>query len=150
MELETITITIKKVGDKHQFAVNEMQSPLSYDSASMAIKAVWLTFASAENITNSGPEGERMDGVGIAMLIKAILSVCVENVKEQIQGAAPDQRLAAGSRLKTLFAEQRIPSDDLVKLVLTTLLEARLVRPQPADKKIEDEIQDLCRTRTAP
>ena len=91
-----------------------------------------------------------MGGVGIAMLIKAILSVCVDHVKEQIQDATLDQRLAAGKQLKTLFAEQRIPSDDLVKLVLTTLLEARLVRPQPADKKIEDEIQDLCRTIATP
>ena len=150
MEPETITITISPVDGKYQFAMNGVQAPQLHDSMGEAARSVWLTLAAAETVIASGPEGERLNPVGLAIIMKAILGVCVDHLKEQIQTASLEDRLKSGGRVKALLAARRIPSDDLTKLVLGTLLGAQLVLPPPADENLDSELQDLFRTSTTP
>lgn len=150
MEPETITITISPVEGKYQVLVNGTEVPPLHDSVSDAARAAALTFSAAEHVLNSGPEGERLDVVGMAIIMKAVLGVCFDHLKEQVQAAPLEQRLKAGARVKDLLAAKRIPSDDLTRLVLTTLVQAKLVLPPPADDGLADEIQDLFRSSSTP
>lgn len=145
-ENETITITITADGGLYQAFIGGKPCGPARKGVGEAARVAAMSLGTTETILNSGHDGGELDKTGLAIIMKAMLGVCVEHLQKQIDAATLEQRLAGGMRVKKLMAAKRIPVDGLMTAVLETLLSMRMVSPSPAlsdDAALAAEVQGM-------
>lgn len=146
-ETETITITITPNSDGlYQAFIGGEPCGTARKGVGEAARVAAMSLGAAETKLNSGHDGVELDQAGLAIIMKAMLSVCVEHLQKQLDAATLEQRLAGGMRVKKLMAAKRIPVDGLMTAVLETLLSMRMVSPPTAlsdDAALAAEVQSM-------
>lgn len=154
MTTEDITITLKlNADDLYQAFIGNEPCGSAKKGAGEAARVAAMSLGAAETTLISGNENDRLDHTGLAIIMKAMLGVCVDHLQRQITAATLEQRIVAGVLVKKLMAAKRIPVNELMTAVLETLLSARMVLPLDpltSDEALAVEVQDMFRKASKP